>query len=207
MLLKKDTLKCLRLHSRVFWWLLLPMWHEQCSSLIFSDTVNCYHYIALPLDDWMNEYGTLVEWYRWGQTKVLRENPGPLPLFPGQITRGLEWNQTQTFMVCGQHLTVWAKVLPVYDQFWPITLAVCVLQQNRRLKCSKQLHHTIHRMSSAMAAVSHNYSLSTSSNAHSYLRKNTEMITEGTRVYMVRAMDNIHILHMCITYIQFDRFK
>jgi hypothetical protein len=129
-----------------------------CSSLLLSDTVKCYHYIALPLDDWINEYGALVEWgWRW-QTKVLRENPVPLPLSPPQITRGLEWDQTRAFMVFGQQLTVWAKVLPMYDQFWP--LAVCVLQENTWLKCSKELHHTIHRMSATVAVVTHNYSLS-----------------------------------------------
>ena len=134
-----------------------------CSSLLFSDTDKCYHYIALPLDNWMSKYGALEEWDWWGQTRVLRQNPFPLPLCPQQITRGLECNQTRAFMVCGQQLIPWAKVSPMYDQFWPHTLAVCVLQQNRRLKCSKQLHHTIHRMSATVAVVSHNYSLSSSS--------------------------------------------
>jgi hypothetical protein len=138
-------------------------WREQTSvgsSLLLSDTPNCYHYIALPLDDWMNEYRTLVEWYRRGQTKVLRENPVPLPLCPSQITRGLAWDQTLAIMVCDQQLTVWAKALPMYNKIWPLTLAVCVLQQNRRLNCSKQLHHTIHRTFTTVAAVSHNYSIS-----------------------------------------------
>jgi len=148
----------------------------------------------------MNKYGALVEWDWWGQTRVLRENPVPLPLCPPQITCGLECNQTQDFMVCGQQLIPWAKALPMYDQFWPHTLAICELQQNRRLKYSKQLYHTIHRTSATVAVVSHNYSLSSSSNANGYLRENTEMFTEGTQLYMVRVMDNIHILHTYTTY-------
>ena len=133
-----------------------------CSSLLLNDRAKCYHYIALPLDNWMNEYGALVEWDWWGQTKVLRQNPVPLSLCPSQITYGLAWDQTRVFMVCGQQLIAWAMVLPMYDQFWPFTQAVCVLQQNTRPNCSKQLHHKIHRMSATVAAVSHNYSLSSS---------------------------------------------
>jgi len=49
--------------------------------------------------------------------------------------------------------------------------------------------------------------ISASSNAHGYLMQNTEMFTEGTQLYMVRVMDNIHIIHTYITYVEFDNFK
>ena len=129
-----------------------------CSSLLLSNTDKCYYYTALPLNNWMNKYGAMVEWDWLGQIKVLRENPVPLPVCTSQITRWMAWGQTWAFTVCGQQLIAWAKALPMYNQFWPLTVAVCVLQQNRRLKYSKQLHHTIHRTSAAVAVVSHNNS-------------------------------------------------
>ena len=49
--------------------------------------------------------------------------------------------------------------------------------------------------------------ISASSNAHGYLMQNTEMFTEGTQLYMVRVMDNIHILHMYNAYALSDSFK
>ena len=88
----------------------------------------------------------------------------------------------------------------MYDQFWLHTLAVWVLQRSRRLKCGKQLHHTIHRTYATVAVVSHNCSLSSSSIPNGYLRESTEIFTEGTRLYMVSVMDNIHIVHMYTAY-------
>jgi len=40
---------------------------------------------------WMNQYGALVEWYCMGQTKILRQYPVPVPLYPPQISKGMAW--------------------------------------------------------------------------------------------------------------------
>jgi hypothetical protein len=64
-------------------------------------------------------------------------------------------------------------------------------------------------MCATVAAVSQNYRYHhpASSYAHGYLMEDTEMFTEGTWLYMVRVMDNIHILHTYIAYALFDSFK
>jgi hypothetical protein len=65
-----------------------------CTNVLFNDTVK-----LLPLystdDRWMNEYGALVEWQWQGQTKVLGENPVPVPRCLPQISRGLTWDWTR----------------------------------------------------------------------------------------------------------------
>ena len=58
------------------------------------------HYTAWVVDEWMNEYGALVEWYWQGKLKY-REKSCPIVSFPSQITHGLVWYRTQVFVVRG----------------------------------------------------------------------------------------------------------
>jgi len=57
-------------------------------------------------DRWMNEWGSLVEWYWLGQTTVLGENLVSLPFYLPQILHGLVWGWTGTSLG-GQWLTAW----------------------------------------------------------------------------------------------------
>jgi hypothetical protein len=63
-------------------------------------------------DLWMNEYWSLAEWYKLGNTKVLRENSVPVPLFPLQILQGLSWDWTRTYVFRGWWLTTQAAAQP-----------------------------------------------------------------------------------------------
>jgi hypothetical protein len=52
--------------------------------------------------------GAPVEWNSQGRTKVLGENPVPVPLCPSQITHG----PTRDSAVRGRRLTAWAMARP-----------------------------------------------------------------------------------------------
>ena len=56
--------------------------------------------------------GAPVEWYWQGKTKVLGEEPVPVPHCPPQIPHGLTWDRTRTSAVGGWRLTAWAMARP-----------------------------------------------------------------------------------------------
>ena len=67
-----------------------------------------------------------MEWYRLGKTKVLREKPVPVPLFPLQILHGLAWDWIQPDVLRGWWLTTQAAVQPqcwsnLMNQFKTVT--------------------------------------------------------------------------------------
>ena len=77
----------------------------------------------------MNEYWALVEWYWQWKTKVLGEEPSPMPLRPPQIRRRVAWHWTQSSTMRGRPLTTWALA-------WPFHLFV----DNHSLSSFRTLH-------------------------------------------------------------------
>jgi hypothetical protein len=69
--------------------------------------------IICSVNVWVNEYGTLVEWYGWGKTKGLVEKSVPLPLCASQIPHDLACDQTFSSAVTSWQLTTQAMAQPL----------------------------------------------------------------------------------------------
>ena len=47
---------------------------------------------------WMNECGTMVEWY-WQGKRAVAQNPVPVPLCPAPLSRRLTWDRNRAYAV------------------------------------------------------------------------------------------------------------
>ena len=76
---------------------------EREESVLFNDGASCEDYFALMVREWQ-WFWALEEWYWRGNTEVLGEKAGPLPLCLPQIRHGLVLDGTQAFAVRGRRV-------------------------------------------------------------------------------------------------------
>jgi hypothetical protein len=43
--------------------------------VLFNDAISCCIYVVSVVDEWVDEYGALLEWYWQGKTEVRGEEP------------------------------------------------------------------------------------------------------------------------------------
>jgi len=101
---KKPKLKCFFFGASAMKRCKNARFRETLSAL-FNDAINSQYYIASAIDEWMNEYGALMDRYWQRATEVFGKNSVLMPLFLSQIPHEMAWDWTWISKVRGRQLT------------------------------------------------------------------------------------------------------